>query len=124
MIIDYSLAIPPFLLRSQDQENTRTTSSDRLWVMPKKLGPTSLTNSFKYSVAMDIYGAIKSGHDTFGQIHKKLNYTKRELRAGFRFGQSNWLKIAKVVGRGSSRQLTTRQVMIVIEGKRYKILDY
>ena len=73
---------------------------------------------------MDIYAAIKSGCETFGQIHKKLNYTKRELRAGFRFGQSNWLKIGKVVGRGRSRQLTTKQVMIVIDGKRYKIIDY
>ena len=90
----------------------------------KKLGPSKLTDKFKYSVAMDIYAAIKAGSNTFGQIHKKLNYTKRELRAGFRFGQSNWLKIAKVVGRGRTRQLTTRQVMIQIDGKRYKILDY
>ena len=33
-------------------------------------------------------------------------------------------KIGKVVGRGRSRQLTTKQVMIVIDGKRYKIIDY
>ena len=52
------------------------------WVMPKKLGPSKLTDKFKYSVAMDIYAAIKAGSNTFGQIHKKLNYTKRELRAG------------------------------------------
>ena len=33
-------------------------------------------------------------------------------------------RIAKVIGRGRSRQLTTRQVMIVGDGRRYKILDY
>ena len=90
----------------------------------QKVVPTSLTERFKYSVAMDIYGAIKSGNDTFGLIHKKLNFTKRELRAGIRFGKSNWLKIAKVIVRGRTKQLTTRQVMIIGDGRRYKILDY
>jgi len=93
-------------------------------VNPKKVGPTSLTERFKYSVAMDIYGTIKTGNDTFGKIHKKLNFTKRELRAGIRFGKSNWLKVAKVIGRGRTKQLTTRQVMIVGDGRRYKILEY
>ena len=123
MIIDFSLQVPTFLLRTECQ-NKVDGPGETPWVMPKKLGPSKLTDKFKYSVAMDIYAAIKAGSNTFGQIHKKLNYTKRELRAGFRFGQSNWLKIAKVVGRGRTRQLTTRQVMIQIDGKRYKILDY
>ena len=92
--------------------------------MTKRVGLTRLTDSFKYNVDMDIYAAIKSGCETFGQINKKLNYTKRELRAGFCFGQSNWLKIGKVFGRGRSRQLKTKQVMIVIDGKRYKLIDY
>ena len=33
-------------------------------------------------------------------------------------------RIVKVIGRGMSRQLTTRQVMIVGDGRRYKILEY
>ena len=123
MMIDYSLQVPAFLLRTECQ-NKVVGPGETPWVMPKRVGLTKLTESFKYNVAMDIYAAIKSGCETFGQIHKKLNYTKRELRAGFRFGQSNWLKIGKVVGRGRSRQLTTKQVMIVIDGKRYKIIDY
>ena len=115
MIVDYSLQIPSFLIRSSDQTVARTPSNETVWIMPKRVGLTKLTDSFKYTVAMDIYAAIKSGCETFGQIHKKLNYTKRELRAGLRFGQSNWLKIAKVVGKGRYRQLTTKQVMIVID---------
>ena len=33
-------------------------------------------------------------------------------------------RIAKVFGKGRTKQLTTRQVMIVGDGCRYKILDY
>lgn len=46
-----------------------------------------LTAGFKDSIAADVMSAITNGHDTFGKLRKKLNYTDRELKAGIRHGR-------------------------------------
>ena len=43
MIIDYSLQVPTFLLRTECQ-NKVDGPGETPWVMPKKLGPSKLTD--------------------------------------------------------------------------------
>ena len=94
------------------------------WIKPLVISETKLTNKFKYSVASELVSAIGVGHDTFGKLFKKFKYTKREFRAGIRFGKSNWIVRPKVVVRGRTRQLTTNQAMIVMKSRFYEVVDY
>ena len=129
--VDFCLEIPAFLDRrlasGSSQPHNSTISVDDVapkWIMPKSKKEQSLTVKFKYKIASDLIAGIKCGHDTFGKLFKRFDYTKRELRAGLRFGKSNWIVAAKVVGRGRTRQLSTKQVMIVPKGRFYEIIDY
>ena len=72
MIIDYSLqGVPTFLLRTECQKKV-DGPGETPWVIPKKLGPSKLTDKFKYSIAMDIYAASKASGEVIPLVGKYI----------------------------------------------------
>ncbi len=61
--------------------------------VPKK---SRLTLNFKHEIAQNVISVISEGHDTFGKIRGVLYYTDRELKAGIRYGLSNWIHKSRI----------------------------
>ena len=122
--------IPDFLLRSKNGRSNlaqpRAVNTETKYVFGDKK-ERSLTNSFKMKVAFDCIAMIELGHNTFGKLRKKLSlseyfYTDREIRAGLRFGKTNWIDRPKVLKRGSKIPvLTTVKKTIKSNGKFYEV---
>ena len=117
--------IPEFLLREKVAK-PREVITETVYVTPEKK-ERSLTNRFKMKVAFDCIAMIELGHNTFGKLRKKLSlseyfYTDREIKAGLRFGKTNWIDRPKVLKRGSKIPvLTTVKKTIKSDGKFYEV---
>ena len=125
------LEIPPFL--------RRTAQTDRPAESPASIPPAetsafvhqsskkrALTGAVKDRIAGDIIAAVKSGHTTFGQIRKALNYDDRELKAGLRHArkwqpflqQSN----SSTGGRRKRVNYVPRKARIEACGRQYSVV--
>ena len=118
--------IPKFLLREKVGQPKEVITTKTKYVTPEKK-ERSLTNRLKMKVAFDCIAMIELGHNTFGKLRKKLSlseyfYTDREIKAGLRFGKTNWIDRPKVIKRGSKIPvLTTVKKTIKSNGKFYEV---